>query len=89
MQGLVGKEHSKHTCSEPPQGWNIVNIDLFLLALVVGSFTEAPRGQALSARLQHSRKWSCPLCALMSQNFLELCCRGFGYSFSWIVLILS
>ena len=43
--GLVGKEGSKHKCSELPQGGNIVNRNLFLPALIVGSFTKAPHGR--------------------------------------------
>ena len=51
--GLMEKEGSEHKCSERPlpQGWNIVNKDLFLPTLIVWSFTKAPRGWALSARL--------------------------------------
>ena len=44
--GLVGKEDSKHKCSEPHQGWTIVNKDTFLPALVVGSFIKVPHGHA-------------------------------------------
>ena len=40
------KELSQLRCSEPSQGWNIVNEDLLLPALIVGSFTNVPHGQA-------------------------------------------
>ena len=46
MLGLVGKEGSEPKWSETIQGWNIVNKDLFLSALIVGSFTRAPRDRA-------------------------------------------
>ena len=35
---------SKHR--PPPQGWNVVNKDLLLPALIVGSFTKASHGRA-------------------------------------------
>ena len=44
--GLVGKKGSEHKCSECSRGRNIVNKNLFLPELIVGSFTKAPHGQA-------------------------------------------
>lgn len=46
MLGLVGKEGPELRCSEHPQGWNVVNTDLFLLSLIVGSFTKVTHGRA-------------------------------------------
>ena len=40
MLGLVGKEGSEMRCSKLSQGWNVVNKDLFLPALIVGSYTK-------------------------------------------------
>ena len=40
--GLTGEQGSELNCSQAPQGWNIVNKDLFLLLLIVGSYTKAP-----------------------------------------------
>ena len=45
MLGLMGKEGFKHKCWEPPQGWNIVNKNLFLPALISESFTKVPCGR--------------------------------------------
>ena len=42
MLGLREEEGSKRQCSQPSQGWNIVNESLFLPALIVGSFTKVP-----------------------------------------------
>ena len=49
MLALVGKEGSELRYSEPLQGWNVVNKDLFLPALLIGSFTKAPHGRPRSA----------------------------------------
>ena len=43
MPGLVGEQDSELKCSQPPQGWNPVNRNLFLSTLIVGSYTKAPR----------------------------------------------
>ena len=39
MLGLMGKEDSELRCFELSQGWNTVNKDLLLPALIVGSYT--------------------------------------------------
>ena len=46
MLGFMGKEGSEVKYSKSSQGWNIVNKDLFLPALIVGSFTKVPLGWA-------------------------------------------
>ena len=50
MLGLLGEEGSEMRCSAHPQGWNVVDKDLLLPALIVGLFTQAPPGQAWSAQ---------------------------------------
>ena len=42
MLGLMGKEGSKLRCSNLSQGWNDVNKDLFLPALIVGHSPRYP-----------------------------------------------
>ena len=42
--GLVGEEGLEQGCTEPPQGWRIVNKDLFLPIPIFGSCTKGPRG---------------------------------------------
>ena len=47
MLGLMGKVGSEQRCSKLSQGWNVVNKDLFLPALIAGSYTNMPRERAL------------------------------------------
>ena len=42
MLGLMGTEGFELRCSKLSQGWNVINKDIPLPALIVGSFTKAP-----------------------------------------------
>ena len=41
--GSQEEQGSGHQCSQPLQGWNLVNKNLFLSTLMVGSHTKLPR----------------------------------------------
>ena len=52
--GLMGRLGWELRCSKLSQGWNVVNKDPFLPALMVGSFTEAARGWAPVCSVTHT-----------------------------------
>ena len=42
MLGLREEQGSECKCSQHPQDWNIINKNLFLSILIVGSYTKVP-----------------------------------------------